>query len=241
MDDVEEHQEESGSSELHEIVATTEPSIEDEIKDLVNMITLTEARLLFQKTKDAHCKLPKDTEPLNIEESSSIISTYEERMSKTILRKKMWAICAESSAVMKLVSQAAKDKAEGNGDDSNEFMDILHETMKLQGELEQIFKMQEEIALQIVARKEELQQKLHDYNQLLKAQKEEQQRRAAAEQEDVQLEEKLTKKLEKLNVMRMLMINLIAFSNVNYIKHPEWTDILLNKQTIVTDESLADM
>jgi hypothetical protein len=37
--------------------------------------------------------------------------------------------------------------------------------------------------------------------------------------------------------MRILMVNLIGFSNINYIKHQEWTDMLIEKQGLLSLQS----
>jgi hypothetical protein len=37
--------------------------------------------------------------------------------------------------------------------------------------------------------------------------------------------------------MRILMVNLIGFSNINYVKHQEWTDMLIEKQGFLSLES----
>jgi hypothetical protein len=51
------------------------------------------------------------------------------------------------------------------------------------------------------------------------------------------LKKRLQLKVEKLNVMRILMVNLIGFSNINYIKHQEWTDMLIEKQGLLSLQS----
>jgi hypothetical protein len=38
-------------------------------------------------------------------------------------------------------------------------------------------------------------------------------------------------------MMRVLMVNLIGFSSINYIKHQKWTDILIEKQGLLSMQS----
>ena len=48
---------------------------------------------------------------------------------------------------------------------------------------------------------------------------------------------KLEQKLEKVNVMRFLMVNLLSASNIDYMQHPEWTKVLGEMQGFVSVES----
>jgi hypothetical protein len=49
----------------------------------------------------------------------------------------------------------------------------------------------------------------------------------------------LEQKLEKLNVMRFLMVNLLSASNTDYKQHPEWTKMLVEMQGVISVESLT--
>jgi len=49
----------------------------------------------------------------------------------------------------------------------------------------------------------------------------------------------LEQKLEKVNVMRFLMVNLLSASNIDYMQHPEWTKVLGEMQGLMSVESFT--
>lgn len=66
-------------------------------------------------------------------------------------------------------------------------MDLLTKVISLNSHLRGVLKEQQATALQIIAKKQELQHKLHDYRELLVAQEVEWQKRATGqEQENIQ-------------------------------------------------------
>jgi hypothetical protein len=47
----------------------------------------------------------------------------------------------------------------------------------------------------------------------------------------------LEQKLEKVNMMRLLMVQLVSLSKIDYMQHPEWTKVLCEMQGFMSLES----
>ncbi|XP_021936271.1 uncharacterized protein LOC110837918 isoform X2 [Zootermopsis nevadensis] len=214
-------------------------SLENEIRRSVNTISLANAKLLMLKAQDRKRKLPQDRESLDLYQLPEVLGEYDEEITKASVRKLAWRHSAEASHVRRLMSDAVSAEPGIFTESFQSTVDLLNAVIGLNSQLRGVLKEQRDTALQIITKKQELQHKLDDYKELLVAQEVERHERATAkERENMEQKKRLQLRLEKLNVMRMLMTNLLSISNTDYIKHQEWTNILIEKQGFISVETL---
>ncbi|PNF36953.1 hypothetical protein B7P43_G08036 [Cryptotermes secundus] len=217
-----------------------EYSLENEIARTADTITLVSARLLMLRAQDKQRRLPQDTELLDLRQFSEVLDEYAEEISKASLRKLAWKNSIEASEIRRLIADSALDEPGTCPESFQILVDLLTTVTSLNCHLRGVLKEQRDTALQITDRRKELQLKLQNYKELLVAQELDWQEHAVGqERENIELKKRLQLKLEKLNVMRILMVNLIGFSNINYIKHQQWTDMLIEKQGLLSLQSFT--
>ncbi|PSN35357.1 hypothetical protein C0J52_11506 [Blattella germanica] len=216
-----------------------EPSIEEKLKKTVSALLLSRSQLLTLKAKVDECKLPKAGESVNEDQLISVLEEYEKTASKFTLQKALW----DNSITANTINNILCGKVPLDEETSTDWKVLKGEYENLKKTSKRKFaeerksttEEQTKVSQQIMRKKEELKAKMYSYKLLLDEKRELKKNQMV---ESGQLNQKQMKKLEKLNVMRQLMIHLLTISQVDLLKHPQWTELLLDVQKIITLKDL---